>query len=68
MINLCVEEYCHGCPEFEAYVRKTMHEDFYGQLIDCSTFISCANLSKCRAIYDHLIVKANKKELNHDQN
>ena len=62
MINLCVEKYCHGCPEFEPDVSKIPHEDFYGELTDCSTFISCANIPKCRAIYDHLTVKVEKKE------
>ena len=72
MINLEVEKYCEGCPEFEASVEKNVvnmgsydllsmqpiHESF------CDTVISCEHKKRCRVIMDYLSKEKNDEQHN----
>lgn len=53
MIEICVEEYCHGCPEFEPGAKKAL---FYSDdvLAEAQTEIVCVHQEKCESIRQYL--------------
>lgn len=53
MIELCVEEHCHGCPEFEPSAKK---EVLYGDglVMEVQTEVVCAHQGKCESIRQYL--------------
>lgn len=51
LIKLDVEDYCHGCPEFEADTLKNWSE----------VFIKCKHRHKCKNMYKYLKEKQNEK-------
>lgn len=74
MINLEVEKYCEGCPEFEASVEKNnvdryAYDSLSMQRINesfCNTVISCEHKKRCRVIMDYL--SKEKKDEQHNKN
>ena len=57
MISLNVEEYCHNCPDFEAYIEiavygfDTMKSD---SNMEYSHIITCKHEDRCRQIKRYL--------------
>lgn len=52
-IKLCVEDYCHSCPNFEAEVEKTVVNE-YGDPVIVLTDIYCQHRNICKNISNHL--------------
>lgn len=61
MIRLEVEEYCHSCPEFTAYVDK---EQCYagGEVVEADCRVSCKNERLCRRIRDYMQQRGSRTE------
>ena len=59
MIHLVVENYCHGCPEFEA---ETNHESLWGdgKQLTGNTYVTCLHKKLCDRIAAHLEKKKNE--------
>lgn len=52
-IKLQVEEYCHGCPNFDVEVEKTELNGFGGALLH-ETAIKCRNAAQCQRMMEYL--------------
>ena len=65
MIKLCVAEYCHTCPKFEAETAgPQVLRDMNGEIYHIGdAIITCANYDQCYAIRKHI-----EKESNHAEN
>lgn len=48
MINLCVEKYCHNCPEFKAHV--TSYISSFGSEVEAHHDITCEYSDRCTQI------------------
>ena len=53
-IRLDVKEYCSVCREFEAHVDKNVLENFFGEVVDSETVVSCVNRHKCELLKKYL--------------
>jgi hypothetical protein len=57
MIVLNVEEYCHNCPDFEAYVERDIcNFDIVlsASNMKCNHIITCEHEDRCRQIKKYL--------------
>ena len=52
-IKLCVDPYCHDCPNFSVEVEKTELNGFGGTFM-CETVIKCRNATQCQRIIEFL--------------
>lgn len=59
MIHLEVEDYCHGCSDFEADVRK---DSVYSldHCVGTDTTVRCTHRNRCEVIFRHLEKKKNE--------
>ena len=59
MIHLEVEDYCHGCSDFEADVRK---DSVYSldHCIGTDTTVRCTHRNRCEVIFRRLEKKKNE--------
>lgn len=68
MIIIDIEDYCQGCPDFEANVFKQVlySDDIYTNTRQkmCDAQITCKYADRCRGIYAFLKEKAEKNEKN----
>ena len=53
MINLCVEEYCHNCSEFEPEVDQSSMR--IGCTVCLMTDIYCKHRCRCSSMFDYMI-------------
>ena len=61
MIELKVEDYCHGCPELVPDVDILQAEDFYANEQVYSTRITCKHNRRCAAIARHIRKQISKE-------
>lgn len=63
MIYLQVEDYCHGCPEFEA---ETVHESLWGdgQQLTGNCYVRCQHRGRCKQIVSYLEKEKNENSDN----
>ena len=63
MIYLQVEDYCHGCPEFEA---ETVHESLWGdgQQLTGNCYVCCQHRGRCKRIVSYLEKEKNENSDN----
>lgn len=59
MIHLEVEEYCHECPDFEAYSKNEFVYSFDRRIVTDIT-VRCMNHKRCEVIFRHLEKKKNE--------
>lgn len=59
MITLDIQKYCHGCPDFEADVKKSTFV-CDNDVLAFDTMISCANKNRCYEIKKYLESKEKK--------
>ena len=64
MIHLQVEDYCHGCPEFDA---ETIHESLWGdgKQLTGHCYVQCQHRDRCKRIVSYL--KKEKNENSEDK-
>lgn len=63
-IKLEVEEYCHGCPDFEADVTGPERISHNGvDLMMTDTIVRCEYRNRCRAIKRYLENRIKPKEV-----
>lgn len=62
MIELQVQDYCHGCYEFDPEV---MTAQYFGAR-EPSHYVVCSNSSMCNNIYRHLEEKFRKETLENE--
>ena len=62
MIHLDVQEYCHGCSEFEPEAIKS-EAYFDGQRQVMDTSVVCQNKNRCSVIFQHLKGKNENSEV-----
>ena len=62
MIYLQVEDYCHGCPEFEA---ETVHESLWGdgQQLTGNCYVCCQHRRRCKRIVFYLEKEKNENSI-----
>ena len=53
MIKLCVEEYCHECPDFTPVV-ETHELEMFDATIEVATNVLCKFKKRCAAVERHL--------------
>lgn len=53
-INLCVQDYCQNCPDFEVEVEQISTCSEYDDPYTIDTNIYCKNRNKCARLLKHI--------------